>query len=142
MCTSPCITSSWRLLTCTKIENNKKADYARINSPCPLIHEGGVFLSPFLLYNVASVIFPDHRIRRNSINISVALWYGFHIRHTEIDHLILYFPTRNDGAVQIIRCIHVIMSRVQFWGCKINSFVVAYEIVCIEWVFYACSTTC
>ena len=88
------------------------------------------------------VIFQDHRIRRNSINISIALWYGFHIRHTEIDHLILYFPTRNDGAVQIIRCIHVIMLRVQFWGCKINSFVVAYEIVCIEWVFYACSTTC
>ena len=41
----------------------KKAGYARINSPCPLIHEG-VFLSPLLLYNVAmnilQQIFSDH----------------------------------------------------------------------------------
>ena len=29
----------------------KKAGYARINSPCSLIH-AGVFLSPLLLYNV------------------------------------------------------------------------------------------
>lgn len=33
--------------------------------------------------------------------------YGFHIRHTEIDHLILYFPMGNDGAVQITRCIRL-----------------------------------
>ena len=43
--------------------NHKKAGYARINSPCPLIHEG-VFLSPLLLYNVAmnilQQIFSDH----------------------------------------------------------------------------------